>query len=160
MEDLLFDLLRWPGAGISTEVKTLENIFGEVKSRMRFLRRSANRSSQLFLEQKAPFPYPAEKGRDSTRPLRMGIVQSIIPEYKHYKTRCKEKDAELKNDKALRILHRAHTAALLGGVSRMLSVPTDRRKSGEEIGNGLDLLVFSGTCDSSRRPEESDFSVH
>lgn len=142
VEDLLFDLLRWPGAGISTEVKTLENIFGEVKSRIRFLRRAANRSSQLFLEQKAPFPYPTEKRRGSTRSLRMGIVQSIIPEYKHYKARCKEGDAELKNDKALRILHRAHTAALLGGVSKMLSVPTDRKKSGEEIGNGLDLLVF------------------
>ena len=142
VEDLLFDLLRWPGAGISTEVKSLENILEKVKSRIRFLHRSANRSSQLFLEQQAPFPYPAEKGRNSTRSLRMGIVQSIIPEYKHYKTRCKEGDAELKNDKALRILHRAHTAALLGGVSRMLNVPTDRKKSGEEVGNGLDLLVF------------------
>ncbi len=141
VEDMLFQLIRWPGAGISTKIKDLVQIRREVNERIHSLRSANTVSSQLFLEQKSPFPYKAPS-KDFSRPLRIGIVQSIIPDSEDYKDRCKENDPELLKDGSFRMRHRAHVATLLQGVSHMLRVRESHGKCGGPDDIGLDLLVF------------------
>lgn len=141
VEDMLFQLLRWPGAGISTKAKSLDQIKEEVGQRIHSLGHSDTFSSQLFLEHKAPFPYkvPVENYR---RSLRIGIVQSIIPDAKDYENRCEENDPELKTDRLFRARHRAHIATLLEGVSQMLRVRESHRGCNGADDIGFDLLIF------------------
>ena len=141
VEDMLFHLLRWPGAGISTKAKSLDQIKKKVSQRIHSLNHASMFPSPLFLEHNAPFPYklPEENHR---RSLRIGIVQSIIPDAKNYKNRCEENDPELKDDRLFRARHRAHIATLLEGVSQMLRVRESHRGCSGAEDIGLDLLVF------------------
>ena len=138
-EDVLFELLRWPGAGISTEPKSLDCIREEVKYCLNSLcQGKIASSSQLFLKQRASFPYylPTQTGE---RPLRVGIVQSVIPSVRDYKDH--KNDPELR-DKSLRIRQRAHLATLIQSVSQMIRVRESHRKQNRPDDMSLDLLVF------------------
>ena len=135
----MFELLRWPGAGISTEKRTLNQIGEEVKHRLNSLYQGTPASSsQLFLKQKASFPYYLPK-RDWERPLRVAIVQSIIPGIQDYKDH--KNDPELQ-DRSLRTRRRAHLATLIQGVSQMIRVRESHIKQNRSDDIILDLLVF------------------
>ena len=136
VENMLFQLLRWPGAGISTKAKSLDQIKKEVNQRICSLDHSNTFSSQLFLEHKVPSPHKLPEGN-----LRIGIVQSIIPDAEDYENRC-ENDPELKDDRLFRARHRAHIATLLQGVSQMLRVRESHKKRGSSDDIGFNLLVF------------------
>ena len=138
-EELMFELLRWPGAGISTEKRTLNQIGKEVKHRLNSLYQGTPASSpQLFLKQKASFPYYLPK-RDWERPLRVAIAQSIIPGIQDYKDH--KNDPELQ-DRSLRTRRRAHLATLIQGVSQMIRVRESHIKQNRSDDIILDLLVF------------------
>ena len=137
-EEIMFELLRWPGAGIFTEERTLDQIGKEVKHRLDSLCQDSSRSSQLFLTQKASFPYYLPEG-DWERPLRVAIVQSIIPGIRDYKDN--KNDPELR-DRSLRTRRRAHLATLIQGVSHMIRVRETHRKQSRSDDMSLDLLVF------------------
>lgn len=129
VDDMLFQLLRWPGAGISTEAKSLDQIRKEIAKRIGFLRKKSS-SAQLFLDQKAPLPPSVQE-----RLLRVGIVQSVIPSEDDYK---KHSGDPLLNDVLFRKLHKQHLSSLMRGVAHMLQV---RNTHINEV-TGLDLLVF------------------
>ena len=138
-EEILFELLRWPGAGISREPKTLNQIHEEVKHRSNSLCQGTNASSsQLFLKQRASFPYYLPT-QDWERPLRVGIVQSIIPGIRDYEDH--KSDLELR-DKSLRTRQRAHLATLIQSVSQMIRVRESHRKQNRPDDMSIDLLVF------------------
>ena len=138
-EELLFELLRWPGSGISRRQKTLNHIREEVKHRFNSLWGDPNTSSsQLFLRRKASFPYYLPN-RDVERPLRVCIAQSIIPGVRDYKDH--ENDPELR-DASLRTRRRAHLATLIQSVSQMIRVRESHRKQDRPDDMSLDLLVF------------------
>lgn len=140
VEEMLFQLLRWPGAGLSTVPTSLDQIREEVTARLGFLRQSkGTHSAQMFLEQKASFPHPPPM-RTWTRPLRVGVVQSITPDANDYATHSD--DPELLKDKPFRARQRAHLAALMEGVSQMVRVRQTHRKQDRPDGIILDLLVF------------------
>ena len=139
-EDLLFQLLRWPGAGILTATKSLSELKAEVSVRLDALRKIRGEvSSATFVEQSAGWPiYPPNEPWE--RPLRIGIVQSIIPsadDFKNFKD-----DPELLNESTFRDKQRSHLAAMMEGVAQMLRI-RDTHKTQERCdGRVIDLLVF------------------
>lgn len=138
-EEIMFELLRWPGAGVSTEKKTLNQVREEIKYYLDFLcQKPIASSSQLFLRQKASFPYhmPIQNWK---RSLRVAIVQSIIPDICDYENH--KNDLELQ-DRSLRTRQRAHLATLIQGVSQMIRVRESHRKQNRSDDISLDLLIF------------------
>ena len=143
VESLLFDLLRWPGAGINTRfpLRSLKLIQEEISFNLRKLVDQIGRhSNQLFLRQLAPIPYSMKiDGFDSRcRKLRVGIVQSVIPDSQTFVDN--KNDLTLTSDLSLRTRHRVHIATLLQGVEQMLSVRGTH--SSYAYRGQLDLLVF------------------
>ena len=145
VESLLFDLLRWPGAGIGSDSKSLQSIREEVRLNLQELTDQIGRhSNQLFLRQLAPIPYRSTINHKSLegRKFRVGIVQSVIPDSQKFKDN--KNDLTLTSNLPLRIRHRVHIATLLQGVKQMLSVrrthisPAHRNSEYSQ----LDLLVF------------------
>lgn len=133
-EHLLFALLRWPGckpshlwecvgSGIA---QTLQKI-GERIERLKSL--AGKTSGTLILPISAPWPDKPS----GTRPLRMCVVQTVIPN-----TDCfKVSDLTLSNTVARRC-HRNHLSAALSAVERML----DLRETHKGQDGRLDLLVL------------------
>ncbi len=139
IEDLLYELLRWPGSGKPSSIRTVAQIRKQIQKRLLKLNSRKHRCSKmLFLEQDVNFPNLQSKSL-TNRPLRIGIVQSIIPNINDFlKNRH---DLELLQDSNFRIKHRNHVAALLEGVRQMLVVHQSC-KGEEPVEAGLDLLVF------------------
>jgi len=139
-EDLLFQLLRWPGAGILTAPKTLSQLTDEVSTKLKELRKKRGEvSSVTFLEQSAGWPVcPPDEPWD--RPLRIGIVQSIIPCSDDYKAHSD--DPELINDITFRFRQRGHLAILMESVAQMLRVRDTHQLQERCDGRVIDLLVF------------------
>jgi len=139
-EELLFQLLRWPGAGISAAQKELIQLRFEVKQRLKKLRiQRGEVSSVTFLEQTASWPSrPPSEPWD--RLLRVGVVQSIIPDFNDYSAHAN--DPELINDPTFRSRQRSHLAAMIEGVSQMLRVRDTHRQQDRSDGKVIDLLVF------------------
>ena len=139
-EDLLFQLLRWPGAGILTTPKTLSKLAGEVSTRLKELRKKRGEvTSVTFLEQSAGWPVcPPDEPWE--RPLRIGIVQSIIPCFDDYEAHSD--DPELVNDPTFRSQQRGHLAAMMEGVAQMLRVRDTHQSQERCDGRVIDLLVF------------------
>jgi len=139
-EDLLFQLLRWPGAGILTAPKTLSQLTDEVSTRLKKLRKKRGEvTSVTFLEQSAGWPVcPPDEPWD--RPLRVGIVQSIIPCFDDYEAHSG--DPELINDITFRSRHRGHLAILMESVAQMLRVRDTHRLQERCDGRVIDLLIF------------------
>jgi hypothetical protein len=139
-EELLFQLLRWPGSGVSTTQKELIQLRFEVKQRLNKLKiQRGEVSSVTFLEQSASWPSrPPKEPWD--RLLRVGVVQSIIPDSNDYSAHAN--DPELINDPPFRSRQRSHLAAMIEGVSQMLRVRDTHRQQDRSDGRVIDLLVF------------------
>jgi hypothetical protein len=81
-------------------------------------------------------PPPAPWSRD----LRVGIVQSVIPNMDNYAEYAN--DPELLIDQGFRGRHRQHLAAIIEGVSQMLRVRETHRPQARPHGRLLDLIVL------------------
>ena len=141
IEDMLYDLLRWPGSGVMYPSRSLTEIRIAIEHRLGALRAQYGTHSQtLFLEQSAPLPYRTKHGTVWGRPLRIGVVQTVIPDladYVHYATA-----PDLSGDPSFRLRHRAHLAAALEGVNQMRRVRDTHRSMARNDGQTIDLLVF------------------
>lgn len=139
-EDILFQLLRWPGSGLLTPQKSLDELKTEVSARRVELRKKRGEvTSATFVEQSACWPVFPPKA-PWQRPLRIGIVQSILPCAEDYKNF--EDDPELSQNSTFRDKQRSHLAAIMEGVSQMLRI-RDTHKAQERCdGRVIDLLVF------------------
>lgn len=139
-EELLFELLRWPGCGRllkSKSLKALEDfaisaLDGRKKSRGEF-------TSEIFLSHDSKWPEKDALGSRKKRKLRIGVVQSITPSFNDFKAH--QNDPEL-NDRIIRHKHRRHLASIIEGVTQMLRVRETHRSYGRGNHERLDLLVF------------------
>ncbi len=139
VENLLFDLLRWPGSSISSPLRSLSEWKGLLQQRIGHLSRFHGPAAKLcFLEQNAPWPDKPAKGWQ--RPLPVGIVQSVIPNSEHYRQHLS--DPELLSDQAFRKLQRRHLASVMEGVSQMLRLRETHQPHMRSDGRAIDLLVF------------------
>jgi hypothetical protein len=139
VEDFLFDLLRWPGSGISTPVRTLAEWADRLKKRAVQLRGLHGPAAQVcFLEQAASWPVMPPK--EWQRPLRVGIVQSVIPDMADYGNHLN--DSELLGDPAFRARQRRHLASVMEAVNQMLQLRETHQAQLRTDGCVVDLLVF------------------
>ena len=136
-ENRLFDLLRWPGAGVGYDIAPVHELLGKVSSQLEHIRKKRGQyTSTTFLEQSAPLPHrPQEDRRD--RDLRIGIVQSVVPSFEHYIKH--RNDPELCADE-IRSKCREHLSAIMAGVVQQLRVRESHICSHNK--RSLDLLVF------------------
>ncbi|MHB8880888.1 MAG: RNA-directed DNA polymerase [Thermodesulfovibrionales bacterium] len=137
-EELLFQLLRWPGSGVLTEQSSIADLLTRVVTHLAKMRAQRGKvTSATFLEQSAL--WSKSSGQGEARKLRVGIVQSIIPnlnDYINHRT-----NPEL-NDPAFRRLRRAHLAAIMEGIAQMLRVRETHRPQSENGCGIVDLLIF------------------
>lgn len=139
-EELLIELLRWPGSGTISDVASISSLRENVTSRLSHIkRRRGQYTSATFLEQSARWPYkPQTQESEVERPLRIGIVQSAVPGINDY-----ESYADPKLDgKEIRLRCRKHLAALMTGVEQMLIVRDTHLKNTNQRKYDIDLLVF------------------
>ncbi|NTU50345.1 MAG: hypothetical protein HGA87_05610, partial [Desulfobulbaceae bacterium] len=138
-ENLLFELLRWPGSGVTTEITPLERLLETVKNRLIEINNKRGQyTSSTFLEQSAPWPSLLPKTEEE-RPLRIGIVQSVIPNHGDYKVN--KQDPQLIGSE-IRTRQKAHLAAVMEGVSQMLYVRQTHRDLQRKDNRSIDLLIF------------------
>ena len=141
IEDLLYDLLRWPGSGILSPGRSLTDIRAAIESRINALRvQYGTLSRTILLEQSAPLPYRPKHATIWGRPLRIGVVQTVIPNLEHYTRYSTAPD--LSGDPWFRHRHRAHLAAALEGVNQMRRLRDTHRSIAGDDGQTIDLLVF------------------
>lgn len=138
-ENLLFELLRWPGSGILAPIASISQLLKNVKDRLYVIRKMRGRfTSSTFLEQSAPWPSRI-LNQEAERPLRVGIVQSIIPGYDDYAANIS--DPQL-NGVTIRTSRRAHLATVMDGVSQMLRIRGTHRNISRTDNRNIDLLIF------------------
>jgi hypothetical protein len=139
-ENLLFQLLRWPGAGILSPELSVADLLDMVKNRLDYLHKQRGLvTSVIFLEQRAPYP-SREPNRPWQRSLRIGIVQSIIPSFDNYIQH--RNDPALLDDSTLRRQQRAHLSSIMEGIAQMLRVRDTHRDQKRSDGRIIDLLIF------------------
>ncbi len=140
VEDFLFDLLRWPGSGVSTPVISLSEWGERLKRRAVQLQTLHGPAAQVcFLEQTASWPdkTPTDGWQ---RPLRVGIVQSVIPDMADYGRHLN--DPELLADPLFRGRQRRHLASVMEAVNQMLQLRETHQTQLRTDGCVVDLLVF------------------
>jgi hypothetical protein len=138
-EDLLFDMLRWPGSGVTSVVMPVSELLALVKSRLdSIISRRGQFTSSTFLEQSAPWPSRPPTA-ETERPLRVGIVQSVIPTFEDYEASLS--DPQL-NGPAIRARRRAHLATVMQGIAQMLRIRNTHRVVPRTDDRTIDLLVF------------------
>jgi hypothetical protein len=138
-ESLLFELLRWPGSGVATEIRPLAALLQDVDARLKRLQsRRGQFTASTFLEQSALWPVKLPV-KDEERPLRVGIVQSVIPGFQDY---VDNRTNPQLMGAALRTCRRAHLAAIMEGVSQMLHIRRTHRDIPRTDHRSLDILVF------------------
>jgi hypothetical protein len=91
-----------------------------------------------FLEQKASWPDMPPK--EWQRPLRVAIVQSVIPDMADYGNHLN--DPELLGDPAFRARQRRHLASVMEAVNQMLQLRETHQTQVRTDGRIVDLLVF------------------
>lgn len=136
VETLLVELLRWPGCGSLDSTQTVRQLRLDLVARRReLLRRRGKATGTLFLEQEAPWPDkpPAEW----QRPLRIGIVQSVVPCDGDFTTA----DLQLNGD-TIRRRHRLHLRTVLQGVRQMLRVRLTHLQGSALHRPNLDWLIM------------------
>ncbi|WP_156495443.1 RNA-directed DNA polymerase [Croceicoccus estronivorus] len=132
-QDLLFDLLIWPGCRTSSpDVDQLS--LAETAARIRAALVEADAAigpatGTLMLKVDAPIPGTTSKGR----PLRACVVQSVMPEAEDFSAA----DLEM-NSPALRRKHRKHLSTALAAVEKML----DLRETHKPASKRLDWLIL------------------
>ncbi len=138
-EDLLFELLRWPGSGVSTKIKSVSQLLERVKSRLKhIIKKRGQFTYSTFLEQSAPWPSKLPI-QEEERTLRVGIVQSIIPTFQDY---FENHTNPQLTGAANRTRRRAHLAAIMKGISQMLCIRCTHRHLLRNDNQSLDLLIF------------------
>ena len=138
-ENLFFELLRWPGSGVVTELKPLSQLLASVQDRLQVLRKKRGQfTSSTFLEQSAPWS-SKPPGEEASRLLRVGIVQSVIPNSEDYDNN--PLNLQL-NEPSNRKRQKAHLAAVIQGVAQMLQIRTTHIDSSSLDNRSLDLLIF------------------
>ena len=137
-EELLFELLRWPGSGAGEgALPSLDELHDNVSTRLAQLKEVRGQiNSTTFLEHTAPWPYQPAQGGDQ-RSLRIAVVQSVIPNMNHFKEY--EKQPEL-NVKEIRSECRSHVAAIMSGLAQQLRVRESHRSHSDR--GSIDLVVF------------------
>jgi len=135
VEDLLFDLLRWPGIPATPDsivTRDLSDVIEAIRDRIRRVtaRQGAARSV-LLLHQ------PIRRASDSAevRGLRAAIVQTVIPDSRFFDFE-KPETLDL-SDPNVRIVHRNHLTAALAAVRQMLHLRESHGSGGE-----LDWLIL------------------
>ena len=138
-EELLIELLRWPGSGTKSDVASVSLLRKTVTERLSLITsRRGQYTSVTFLEQSARWPYkPRIQKSEVERPLRIGIVQSAVPGINDY--RCSE-NSQL-DGKEIRLRRRAHLASLMTGVEQMLKIRNTHIKPNQREYD-IDILVF------------------
>jgi hypothetical protein len=91
----------------------------------------------LYLDQEARLPRRPPKKWE--RPLRIAIVQSVVPDSHDYKAAIQQGDLEL-NGAAIRQKHRRHLRLMLQGVRKMLDARRSHLRGSSK--NNLDWLIF------------------
>jgi len=136
VETLLVELLRWPGCGSLDSTQGVRQLRAKLVERRReLLRQRGKATGTLFLEQEAPWP---DKPRSEwERPLRIGIVQSVVPADGDFAIA----DLQL-NANAIRRRHRLHLRTLLQGVRQMLRVRLTHPHGGGPPRPNLDWLIM------------------
>ena len=136
VETLLVELLRWPGCGGRDAVQTVAELRGKLAKRRReLLRRRGKATGVLFLEQEAPWPgKPEEKWE---RPLRVAVVQSVIPSVSDFSP----EDLQL-NAHDIRRRHRLHLLTFLQGVRQMLRVRLTHSHGSGALRENLDWVIM------------------
>lgn len=138
-ENLLFELLRWPGSGVTTDIISVAQLLETVNNRLKgIINKRGQYTFSAFLEQSAPWPSSLPMTEEE-RPLRIGIVQSIIPSFKDYIDN--HTNPQLIGS-VIRARRRAHLAAIMEGVSQMLHVRQTHRDLTRTDNRSIDLLVF------------------
>ena len=138
-ENLLFELLRWPGSGVVTELKTISQLLASVQDRLQAIRKKRGHfTSSTFLEQSAPWISKPPEGEDA-RLLRVGIVQSVIPNSEDYDKNLSNPQL---NGPPNRKRQKAHLAAVIQGVAQMLQIRTTHIDSPSPDKRSIDLLIF------------------
>jgi hypothetical protein len=133
-ERLLYVLLSWPGCRTSNLHGWVDPGIEETRARIAERIRELSRlkgplSNVLMLPLSAPWP---ERPTES-RPLRVCVVQTVIPGPTEFKP------ADLRmSDPATRRRHRNHLSAALAAVERML----DLRETHKARANRLDWLIL------------------
>jgi hypothetical protein len=139
VENFLFDLLRWPGSGLSSRVRDLSEWASLLEGRVATLEKLHGPAAQLcFLEQTASWPKAPPK--EWSRPLRLGIVQSVIPNMEDYERH--KSDPELHADPTFRAKQRRHLASVMEAVDQMLKLRDTHQPQLRFDGCAVDLLIF------------------
>lgn len=118
-ESLLISLQRWPGCGTREEAeRTIKQWITHLNARIIELKQMRGEATGiLFLEQEARLPRrPSKKWK---RPLRIAIVQSVVPDLLDFGAAIEHGDLQL-NRVAIRQKHRRHLRLMLQGVRKML----------------------------------------
>ena len=139
-EDLLIELLRWPGSGTGSDVCPVDSLLDGVIRRLKcIIGERGQYTSTTFLEQSAP--WPAKVPSDEAvleRPLRIGIVQTVIPTMQDYQDPT---DPQL-NAQGIRFQRKSHLAAIMQGITQMLLIRDTHRTPGKIGNRSIDLLIF------------------
>lgn len=132
-QDLLFDLLIWPGCRTSNseaDQLSLEETGSRVRAALIDAYASVGPATgTLMLKVDAPIPGTALKGR----PLRACVVQSIMPQQADFSVT----DLEMRSP-GLRRKHRKHLSTALAAVEKML----DLRETHKPANKRLDWLIL------------------
>ena len=140
VENFLFDLLHWPGTGTSVQVRGLSEWQILLNRRLAELTQLHGSASKLcFLEQTASWPEKPPT-QHWERPLRVGIVQSIIPNAQDYLDHLN--DPQFASSPGIRMRQRRHLASVMEAVEQLLEVRQSHRPHLRTDGQILDLLVF------------------
>jgi hypothetical protein len=138
LEDLLFQLLRWPGCTSKKAPISLDEIGYMVDDRLQELKGLRGKASGLlFLEQTAPPPYKTLK-KDWHRPIRIGVIQSVIPSLSDFEN---ANNPEL-SEPNFRKKHRQHFVTMIEGIEQMLRVRETHIENDRSDRRLLDLLIF------------------
>lgn len=140
-DDILFELLRWPGCGIGEGPSSFSEIKNKIDKRLREIGASRGRASHLlFLEQQAPLPYRKKENRH--RSLRIAVAQSVYPnDFVFAKIKEDGGDPTL-SDSDSRRRHRRHLVTMIEGIEQMLRVRETHIDSNRSEKRFLDLLIF------------------
>lgn len=132
-QDLLFDLLIWPGcrtSGPDIDELSMEETAARIRAALVDAEAAVGPATgTLMLKVDAPIPGTASKGR----PLRACVVQSIMPEATDFTAA----DLEMRSP-SLRRKHRKHLSTALAAVEKML----DLRETHKPASKRLDWLIL------------------
>ncbi len=139
VEEFLFDLVCRPGSGMSSPVHGLQDWAELLKKRIDQLALSQGPATHLsFLEQTAP--WPEKPPNEWRRPLRVGIVQSILPTMEDYGRHAD--DLELLTDSSFRGSQRRHLASIMEALQQMIRLRETHLSQDKSGGRVIDLLIF------------------